>query len=77
MLLTQYSKHLILMSQYSVPNLISDLQSKKNKRQKRPEKLDEGISHFLLAENRSMFTFNMRICQAGKEITKQIFIFHP
>lgn len=34
MLLTQYSKHLILMSQYSVPNLISDLQSDKNKGKK-------------------------------------------
>lgn len=32
MLLTQYSKQLILMSQYSVPNLISDSQSDKEKK---------------------------------------------
>lgn len=34
MLLTQYSKHLILLSQYSVSNLITDLQSNKNKGKK-------------------------------------------
>lgn len=34
MLLTQYTKKLILKSQYSVPNLTSELKSDKNKGKK-------------------------------------------
>lgn len=45
MLLTQNTKNLILKSQYSVPNLISELQSDKIKANG-PEILDEGISQF-------------------------------
>lgn len=66
MLLTQYSKHLILMSQYSVPTLITDLLNNKNKGKKARDIWWRHQS-FLLAENRSMVTFNLSLCQKGRE----------
>lgn len=77
MLLTQYTKKiLILKSQYSVPNLISELQSDKNKgkqaRDIRWRHQSNGVCLFFLAWNKSMPALNLLIYQMDKGITKKI-----
>lgn len=71
MLLTQNTKNLILKSQYSVPNLISELQSDKIKANG-PEILDEGISQFFFTWNKSMPALNSFIYQMDEGITKKV-----
>lgn len=74
MLLTQYSKYLILMSQYSVPNLISDLQSDKNKGKKARDIRRRHQSYFsvcfFVSWKQKYACICSSICQVGKEITK-------
>ena len=81
MLLTQYSKHLILMSQYSVPNLISDSQSDKEKKAEKARDIRWRHQSFLFCffklETEVCLHLSLSICQVGREITKSIFIFHP
>ena len=76
MLLTQYSKHLILVSQYSLPNLISDSQSDKNKGKKgQRRKMKASViflffSFFLKLKTDVCLHVALSIGQVGKEITK-------
>lgn len=77
MLLTQYSKYLILMSQYSVPNLISDLQSDKNKGKKARDIRWRHQSFFFLAGNRSMLHLTWVSVRWGKKLQKRYSFFHP
>lgn len=65
-----HAPHSILeTSNTHVPNLISDLQSDKNKG-KKARTLDEGISlslffSFFVAGKRSIFACSLSICQVG------------
>lgn len=79
MLLTQYTKNLILKSQYSVPNLISELQSDKNKgKQARDIRWrHQSITGFFfhLLENKSMPASNVFILSDGWRYNKGLV--HP